>query len=233
MRVWAQALEIASRIRHPNAVAAFAIVLALMAFIYALRNRKPRIAYLLAISILILGLAPLVSLTITTSRGIYHIRIVVLGLDGQPVDDAIITSSIGGELKKGSGNWEFDVPPQAKPLNGALTFYASVSNSFSSGQSEVELGSDFYPTVTVRLANLPQVSIHGVVIGDDGRSVPGASVSVVGYPDIATTDAMGNFSIPSHHAEGQLVSVRAEKGDFVVEESVIAGRDVELVLRRR
>jgi hypothetical protein len=44
---------------------------------------------------------------------------------------------------------------------------------------------------------------------------------------------MGNFSLPSHHAEGQLMSVRAEEGGRVADISVIAGKDAQLVLRRR
>jgi hypothetical protein len=61
----------------------------------------------------------------------------------------------------------------------------------------------------------------------------GASVSVPGYPDIATTDQMGNFSLPARSSAGQLVQVRAEKGDLATEVSVIAGQSAELVLRTR
>jgi hypothetical protein len=71
------------------------------------------------------------------------------------------------------------------------------------------------------------------VVDQYGKSVPGARVAVSGYSDIVTTDEMGNFSLPAHHADGQLVSVRAEKGDRVAEITVVAGKDAQLVLRRR
>jgi hypothetical protein len=71
------------------------------------------------------------------------------------------------------------------------------------------------------------------VVDERGKSVSGAHVAVTGYSEIATTDAMGNFSLPSHHAEGQLMSVRAEEGGRVADISVIAGKDAQLVLRKR
>ena len=92
---------------------------------------------------------------------------------------------------------------------------------------------DYFPTVAVQLLPLPPVTVRGTVVDENGTSVPGARVAVSGYSDIATTDEMGNFSLPAHRAGGQLVSVRAEKGDRVAEVSVTAGKDAQLVLRKR
>src|SRR5712671_2324306 len=95
-----QALKIASHITHPVTIAAFALVFASSAFALAFRAKKPRIAWVLAVGIIILGLAPLAASTFLQSRGVYRVRVSVLGTDKQPVDDALVTSSIGGEPKK-------------------------------------------------------------------------------------------------------------------------------------
>jgi hypothetical protein len=120
-----QALKIASHITHPASVAAFALVFAAAAFALALRSKKPRIAWSLAIGIIILGLAPLAASTLLQSRGVYRVRVVVLGRDRLPVDDAHVTSSIGGEPKRVENGWEFDIPPQSRPADGELKLFAS------------------------------------------------------------------------------------------------------------
>src|ERR1017187_10583022 len=232
MNMWEKALELASRITHPYSVAAFALVFAAMALLFALKAKKPRIAWLLAAALLALGIAPLVASTFLASRGVYHIRVVVLGSDGQPVRQAELSSSAGGELKHASNNWEFDLPPQAKPSSGQITFYASVKDAYLSGNSTLELKEDYYPTVTVQLSPLPPSTIRGTVTDENGKSISGVRVSVSGFPEIAVTDEMENFSLPSHRAEGQSFSIRAEKGDRVAEVLAIAGRDIRIVLRR-
>ena len=228
-----KALELASRITHPYTVAVFTAALVAIVLVVALRAKKTQIGWLLAAAILVLGISPLVASTFLASRGIYHIRVVVLGTDGQPVSQAEVRASAGGELKQASGNWEFDLAPQARPLSGEITFYAAEKDAYLTGSSSLALKEDYFPTVTVQLQALPPVTIRGSVVDENGKSVSGARVAVSGFPDIVSTDAMGNFSLPGHHAEGQLVSVRAEKGDRVTEMSVIAGKDVELVLRKR
>src|ERR1700691_4787377 len=75
-----QALKIATGINHPVTLAAFAAVLASLAFNLALRAKRPRIAGALAAGIIIVGLAPLAASTFLQSRGVYRVRVVVLGL---------------------------------------------------------------------------------------------------------------------------------------------------------
>lgn len=75
--------------------------------------------------------------------------------------------------------------------------------------------------------------VRGVVEDEHGNSVDGASVAVTGYPDIATTDRMGNFALPAHAGEGELVSVRAEKGKLIAEDLVPAGTSIVLVVRKQ
>ncbi len=230
---WEKALELASRITHPYSVAAFALVFAAMALLLALKAKKPRIAWLLAAALLVLGLSPLVASTFLASRGIYRIRVVVLGKDGQPVHQAELSSSAGGELKQASGNWELDLAPQARSSGEPIEFYALVKDAYLAGNSSLALKEDYFPAVTIQLLPLPPATIRGTVVDEYGKSVPGARVAVSGYSEIATTDEMGNFSLPAHHAEGQVVSIRAEKGDRAAEILAIAGKDVQLVVRKR
>ncbi len=142
-----------------------------------------------------------------------------------------LSSSAGGELKQASGNWEFDLSPQARPSSGQVTFYASVKDAYLAGQSSLQLKDDYFPTVTIQLMPLPPVMIRGTVVDKYGKPVPGAHVAVSDYPDIATTGEMGDFSLPAHHADGQLVSVHAEKGNRAAEKLVVAGKDAQIVLR--
>jgi sugar lactone lactonase YvrE len=74
--------------------------------------------------------------------------------------------------------------------------------------------------------------VRGDVIDEHRRSVVGARVSIVGYPDVAVTNEEGNFVLPAHAADGQIVQVRAQKDQLVGTMAVPAGRPVELVVRR-
>jgi hypothetical protein len=229
--VWEEALRLASGITHPVSVAAFALVLATFT-LKTLKGKTPGITWFLVSVLLILGLSPLVASTYLTSRGVYHIRIVVLAPDGQPVDHAEVSSSSGGEIKKADWNWEYDLPPQSKPSDNKVSLFASVKNAYLLGRTSLTLSQDFYPTATIKLEPLPSVNIRGNVIDGVGKSVAGASVSVPGYPEIAKTDEMGNFSLPAHGPAGQLVQVRAQKGGLAAEVSVIAGQSAEIILRK-
>jgi hypothetical protein len=229
--MWEKALEIASHITHPVSLAAFAAVLAAYVFSIAIKKRQSRIVWFLAAVILLLGLAPVLSSTYLQSRGVYRVRVFVLGKDNQPVEDAHVTSSNGGEPKKVEGGWEFDIPPQSRPADGKLKLYASVKNAYLAGSSTLVLNNDYFPTVEIQLDRDTSATVRGVVIDEHRRSVAGAQVSIPGYPDVAATDQMGNFVLPAHAADGQIVQVRAQKGRLVASTSVPAGNAaVELVL---
>lgn len=227
-----QALKIASHITNPVSVAAFAAALALIAFCIAIRAKKLRVAWLLATGILIPGLAPLASSTFLESRGLYRVRISVLGIDKQPVNDALVISSIGGEPKKVEGGWEFDIPPQTRPADGKVILFASMKNAFLTGSSTLVLGRDYYPTATIQLATDTSAVLRGIVVDEHRRSVAGAQVSIPGYPDVAVTDNLGNFVLPAHAADGQIVHVRAQKAELAGTLSVPAGQSVEVIVKR-
>jgi hypothetical protein len=233
---WEHALRIASQIHDPVSVAAFVSVLAIIAFLTALRAKRPInkwILGILAVGIFILALAPLAASAFLKSRGIYRIRVVVLGLDKSPVEDARVSSSSGGEPKRVEGGWEFDIPLQTLPADGKEVLMASVKNAFLTGSSAVVLGEDYYPTTTIQLTSDTSATIRGVVVDEQGRSVPGATVSIPGYAERAQTDNMGNFVLPAHAADGQMVQVRAQKGRLGGDISGPAGRgSVTIIVRR-
>jgi hypothetical protein len=228
-----QALKIASHITHPVTIAAFALVFASSAFALALRAKEPRIAWALAAGIIVLGLAPLAAFTFLQAQGIYRVRVAVLGPDRSPVDDAQVISSNGGEPKKVEGGWEFDIPPQSRPADGKLKLFASEKNAFLAGSSTLVLDKDYFPTVEIQLERDTSATVRGNVIDEHRRSVAGARVSIPGYPDVTTTDEMGNFVLPAHAADGQIVRLRAQKDELTADISVPAGNTpVELMLKR-
>lgn len=230
--MWERALEIASHVTHPVTVAVFTLTLVAYLFSRAMKKQHSRLTWFLAIAIMLLGLAPLLSSTYLQSRGLYRVRVFVLGTDKQPVDDARVTSSNGGEPKKIERGWEFDIPPQSRPADGKLKLFASAKSAFLAGNSTVVLDKDYFPTVEIQLDRDTSAIVRGVVIDKRRRSVAGASVSVPGYPDIAVTDQMGNFHLPAHAADGQIVHLRAQKDKLIADVSVPAGNQpVELMVK--
>ena len=228
-----KALEISSHITHPVTVAVFAAVLAAYLFSIAIKKRQSLITWFLTTIVLILGLAPLLSFTYLQSRGLYRVRAVVLGTDKLPDNDAQVISSNGGEPKKVEGGWEFDIPPQSRPADGKLKLFASEKNAFLAGSSTLALDKDYFPTVEIQLDRDTSATVRGDVIDEHRRSITGARVSIPGYSDVAVTDEMGNFILPAHAADGQMVRLRAQKDQLTADVSVPAGNaPVELILRR-
>ncbi|SRR5260221_6889299 len=234
--MWEKALEVASHITHPVAVAAVALVVAAYLFSIAIKKRQSRVTWLLVAVILLLGLAPLLSSVYLQSRGLYIVRVFVLGIDKQPIDDpsVSVTSSNGGEPKRVNAGWEFDIPPQSRPADGKLKLFASLKNAFLTGNSTLVLDKDYFPTTEIPLAQDTSAMVRGIVIDEHHRSAAGAQVSIAGYSDIAVTDKMGNFVLPAHAADGQMVHLRAQKDLMTADTSVPAGsQPVELMLKRR
>lgn len=234
---WEKVLEIAGHVTHPVAAAVFVAVLATFLLFWGLyRTNKPLslcIFVILAIILVVLGLAPLASSTFLQSRGLYRVRVIILGPDHLPLDDAHLTSSIGGEPKRIEGGWEFDIPPQSISADRTAMFYASKKDAFLTGKSQLTFGRDYFPTTTIQLSSDTSAVLRGVVIDERRRSVFDATVTIEGYPDEAVTDKQGNFSLSAHAAEGQIVQVRAQKGQLVGTLSVPAGQTpVEIMVKR-
>jgi hypothetical protein len=231
-----KALEIASRLTHPYSIAAFALVLVVCVFWQASRSRNKTIAaryFVAAVVILILGLAPLLASTLLQFRGVYRIRLTVLDPNGTPTQDADIIT-LQGEVKKANGAWEVDVAPQTRSQDAGLTISAQRKQDFLVGKTTIKLANDYYPTAAIQLAHLPSVIVRGVVIDDRLRPVANATVAIEGYTEASTTNQMGNFEIPSHVAQGQMVTLvaRSDNGNIVAKKSGPAGDSFELVLRK-
>jgi Carboxypeptidase regulatory-like domain len=235
--MFTKALELAAQITHPVTAAIFAAVLALIALLALTkgggRKKPPQIAWLLAAIIFLLGLSPLLASTYLDSSGIYRVRIEVFNPGKEPVNDAEITSSAGGELKKTDAGWEFTIPREEKPANGEVTFRAALKDAYLAGNSTLKLEKDYFPQLTIQLAPLPSVDIRGVVQDENGRPIEGARVWVLGYDDIATTGPTGSFTLPTHAADRQQITLVAQKGDKTYRSTAIAGdKAAEVILRK-
>ena len=228
---WDQALKIVSGIKHPVTAAAFA---ALIIGFVLWRAKKPSRNLVLALIVVgFVGVSPLFAQALVKMRGVYQIRVTVVGLDTQPVEDAVVACSAGGEPKKTITGWEFDVPPQTKPADGRIVLYASQRNAFLSGQTGLRLADDYFPEAVIQLVRDTSAMIRGRAVDERGKSVSGATVSVTGYGNQALTDSAGNFELPANAADGQIVQLYGEKGQLSGTLSAPAGKSpVELVLRR-
>jgi hypothetical protein len=231
-----KALEIASRVTHPWTFAIAVAIMAVAVFVFALRAQTPRLPrpiwIVLAAGLLILGLAPAAASAFVQSRGLYRVRLVVMEPNQSLADYAQVKSSNGGELKMVEGGWELDIPPQARPADGKVTLFAHVKDEFVKGNSTLVLAQDYYPTVTIQLVADTSAKVRGVVVDEDLRAVAGATISVTGYSDVAVTDQKGNFVLPAHAGNGQMVEIRAQKDELAGRLSAPAGKVVEVIIGR-
>jgi hypothetical protein len=234
--MWSKALEIASHLTYPIPVVAFALVFAAFVFWLALRSKKQSgifWLYLVAsLVILLLGLSPLIASTYLQSRGVYRISVAILGTDKQVVKNAELTSLPAAQIKKADGAWEVEIVPQTRPADGIVTLTASLPDAHLEGSTKIVLDKDYFPTTTIQLEPMPSVIVRGVVVEVDGGPVSGAKVAIEGYPEIASTNEMGNFQIASHQAGGQQVTVMAQKDGMSAKKTGPAGDGFELVLRK-
>jgi hypothetical protein len=227
-----QALRIANHVPHPGVVAAVALILAAIAVALAVRGKKRVVSSLLAVALIALGLTPLVVSHSLQSHGVYRVRVVLLRPDQTVADIAQVKSSNGGELKMIDEGWELDISPQTRPADGTVTFTASVKDEFLKGGTTLVLAQDYYPTATIQLVADTSAMLRGVVVDENLVAIPGATVSIDGYPDVAVTDKLGNFVLPAHAGKGQAVEVTARKGQLTGHLSAPAGKVVEVIINR-
>jgi hypothetical protein len=230
--MYEQALKLASHVPHPETIAVIAVFIAVVGFILLLRAKQTFVGCILAAVFLVVGLAPWFASHSLRSDGVYHVHVVLLRPDQTAVDIAQVKSSNGGELKMVAGGWELDVPKPSRPADGKLTFSAAVKDEFLKGSSTLVLADDYYPTATIQLVAETSAMVRGVVVTEDLVAVAGATVSIEGHPDVAMTDAKGNFVLPGHAGKGQTVEILARKGQLTGHLSARAGNTVEVVLGR-
>jgi hypothetical protein len=226
------ALKTANHIGHAGTIAIVASVVALISFVFAFRAKQIVIGVIAAAGILVLGFVPLAASSYLKSRGIYRVQVVVVRPDKTTVEIAQIKSFSAGELKMVPGGWELDIPPQDRPVNRRVSLSAAVKDEFLKGGTTIVLGQDYYPTATIQTVAETSAMIRGVVVNEDLGAIAGAKVSIDGYPDVAISDAKGNFVLPAHAGKGQMVEVRAQKDDLRGRLSAPAGKVVEVIISR-
>jgi len=224
------ALKIANHIPHPDVVAILFLVCAVIVVVLAFRAKRPVIGSVAALALAALGLLPLGANHVLKARATYHVQVLLVRPDRSPIYYAQLRSSQGGEMKIWEGGWRLEISPQNYPINGKVDFFATVKDEFLKGQSVLTLAGDYYPTVTIPLVADTSARIKGVVVNDKMLAIPGATVSVAGYPETTITDGRGNFVLPAHAGNGQFVEVHAEKDGIMTRLNAPAGKVVEIVL---
>jgi hypothetical protein len=228
-------LSIAAQVKDPTTAAVFASVVAGAAFWIAFRKRDKAvvlsIGIVLALGILFLGALPLLAKAYLASHGVYEIRVITLGPDGSPLENATVVCSPGGEQKSIVGGYECDLPPRNRPADGLFTVYASVKSAFLSGQNRMRLGDDYNPVLTVQLQPDRSAKIQGEIQNSGGHVMEGVWVSVIGYEGERTsTDAGGGFSLLAHAANGQMVKIHVEAKGYNPYEGLQQAGDTSITI---
>lgn len=221
--------ESAAKVSNEWSLAAFTIAaLFLVALLLSSKKASKNLTIVLgslAIGIFITGLLPHLSRAYIKQDGIYRVRVTIEDPNGMPLDSATVTSSFGGEAKRVEGGWQFDIPVASKPRTGKATIYARQDSAFLSGKTDVDLAEDLNIAAKIRL--LPDVSAHllGRVVDSHANPVTDVVVSLVGHEsESVRTGPLGQFDLPAHAAEGQLVQVAAyKKGRGSISEWKAAG----------
>lgn len=207
--------EVASKISNPWSLAAFAIIAMVFLVVKVKGKKVPTVVWGVVIAVVLLAVTPIIAPLYLNSYGVYRVRAVVLDERGMPTNDAKVTCSVGGEVKKVEGGWECDIPAKTKPTDGKIQVYATVPEAYLTGTTELELKDDYSPVVTIRLGKDTLAKIIGVVVDENHRPLESVQIGVVGYDlEAVTTRAAGNFSLPAHKANGQQVQLFAFKKGY-------------------
>jgi hypothetical protein len=171
----------------------------------------------------------------STIPELYRVRITVLNLQKIPIDDAKVISSLGGEVLKAPGGYQFEIPRAKRPTDGKVTFFGTKESAFLKGESGLVLGSDPSPAIIIRLDRDDSAVVRGVVVDEANNGVEGARVSVAGFENEAVvTKTGGDFVLPAHKAVGQIVLLRVEKvGYKSVTQSHPAGDEPVIIVIER
>ncbi|MGH9842151.1 MAG: TIR domain-containing protein [Blastocatellia bacterium] len=147
---------------------------------------------------------------------IYRVRVTVLDPRGTPTEEAMVWSSLGGELMKVAGGWQAEISAAKKPIDGKLTIYAAREKDLLTAKPIIlTLSNDFNPAVTINLTQDDSAKVRGQVVDGNNRAIAGARVCVVGYESETTiTKEGGNFELPTHTPVGAEVLLHAEKSGY-------------------
>ena len=209
--------DMAAKISGPWSLAAFGIA----AIVYIILKKRGKVSPLGWVCILFFVLVPILSAAYvqifrirSENASLYRMRVTVLGANQIPVEDANVWSSIGGEPKKVSGGWEFDIPTALRPANRPVKVFAAIPAEFLSGESDVTLDADYNPTAIVQLGKKGGASVHAVVTDALGRGVEGARVTVAGASPAFDTKSDGQFTLSTDAADGEEVLLSVTKEGY-------------------
>lgn len=214
-------LKAAGSVNSAWSLSAFAIA-AILALFAAKRKGRQASLWIGVVAIVLLGLVPIVgSLYVQTQRNesmaqqVYRIHVSIYDPKGQPIDQAKVWSSVGGEAKQISGGWQIDVPASVIPHDRRVRISSSMESAFLTGYSDVRLADDYNPSVMITLVHDTSTQIGGIVIDAKGRAIEGVQVFVVGYSlEGVKTDKSGGFRLQAHAADNQQVEIHAEKPGY-------------------
>jgi Carboxypeptidase regulatory-like domain len=145
---------------------------------------------------------------------IYHLRVLVVDEKDKLIEDAKVRLSISNEAKKLDGAWQFDIPNASKPQDGQLKIFASQDNEYLKGEANYKLDKDPNPTIKVRIIKDLSSKVSGIVVDENNRAIPGATVSLVGSQEKTLTNETGQFILPAHAADGEFIRLHIEKSGY-------------------
>lgn len=210
-------IQIVTKISTPPMLVAFVIItIAVLVLVAIMRSKGQslvRIVVAAVGAIAVLSLVTILAIIYTerSEKFIYRLRVTVLDGRGEPIEDANVWSSSGGEAKKVSGGWEFDIPASERPMDGNVTIYASREAAYTRGHQKINLGPDYHPTLKIDLQHDQSATVRGLVIDRQGSSISGATVFVSGYEkETFITQKGGNFMLSAHASQGQDVLLHVE-----------------------
>jgi len=199
---------------------ALAVVLGVMLAWLKSKRRKIPNAFWLVLTLLVL--VGLVSLIYKPSE-IYRVHVTVVDPQGVPVVDPLgrppedlkVWANISASAQPMPGGWQFDITSSIKPADGKLTVRASKENAFLIGKTDLTLGNDYNPAITINLKRDDSAKVRGQVVDRKNHAINGARVFVVGYEaEAIVTKEGGNFELLAHAALNQQVLLHAEKKGY-------------------
>lgn len=162
------------------------------------------------------------------------LHITVLDPEGSLEDDAHVTTSPGGEIRKTDGGWQAEIPSERLSSDNRVTVYAEAADKGFKGKADAEAVGGKHVAVEIRLIPPPEAEVSGRVVDESREPVSGAKVSVTGFENEAvTTAADGLFRLPAHAPDGDQVRIRVHK-QGMKETTLwhIAGEPLEIMVRK-
>jgi len=108
--------------------------------------------FALFVLVLVWWLSPLAPIkAVSGPIEIYKLRVWVYGPRNVPVDDAKLSSSPGGNVKKASLGWEIEIPASTLSQDKKVTVEAKDPKASLRGQGELTLGEDPSPLLKINM----------------------------------------------------------------------------------